>query len=519
MKIPLLFLILPSLIAGQNKIIWDKTFGGSGIEILRGGCQPTSFGYLFAGDSDSDITGNKTISSIGVWLIGTDKLGNKLWEKGICETSGTIWNFERTKDGNFVLCINSGQDTCKDKSKSSWLSDIWIVIIDENGNVLRENTIKGNGNDFYPRIATTKDGGFIACVSSHSEIGFDKTDTSRGSGDYWILKLDSFLNIQWQKTIGGTKQDDPKALCETTTGYVIAGTSYSAINGDKTVTNFGADDYWVIKMDSIGNIEWQKEYGGNLSDDAYSVIETLNGNILIAGTSLSQISGNKSVSNYGDRDIWTVLLDSKGNEIRQNTYGGSSSESPFVYLKKDNASKIYILGSSSSPISGNKSSPKKGLQDFWLLQISENGEINWELSLGGSSNEVLRNIYFENDSTFLLCGESNSNISGDKSENSFGLYDYWFLKIKMEDLTKSHQNQEKFKFEIYPNPTHQYLNIITNIKYTKVELTNLQTGISNNYFSFQNNKIDLSELKPGIYKVTILDDKDKGVYYQKIIKY
>ena len=108
----------------------------------------------------------------------------------------------------------------------------------------------------------TTDGGYIIGGFSNSGISGDKTEDSRGELDYWILKLDLNGDIQWQKTYGGNRSDEPVSAVETDDGgYLVTGRSSSAESGDRTVSRNGLPDAWVLKLDATGAIVWQKSYG------------------------------------------------------------------------------------------------------------------------------------------------------------------------------------------------------------------------------------------------------------------
>jgi hypothetical protein len=130
-----------------------------------------------------------------------------------------------------------------------------------------QNTIGGSLTDHLSSIQQTSDGGFILGGQSTSDISGDKTENSLGGIDYWIVKTDAVGNIQWQNTIGGNLDDALRSVQQTTDGgYIIGGTSNSNISGDKTENSNGDDDYWIVKTDSIGNIQWQNTIGGSNDD-------------------------------------------------------------------------------------------------------------------------------------------------------------------------------------------------------------------------------------------------------------
>ena len=147
-----------------------------------------------------------------------------------------------------------------------------------------QNTIGGNYTDQLYSIQQTTDGGYILGGWSESYISGDKTENSFGGSDYWVVKLDSIGNIQWQNTIGGNSGDGLYSVQQTTDGgYILGGVSTSNISGDKTENSQGYIDYWVVKLDASGNIQWQNTIGGNSDDYLTSIQQTTDGGYILGG--------------------------------------------------------------------------------------------------------------------------------------------------------------------------------------------------------------------------------------------
>ena len=188
-----------------------------------------------------------------------------------------------------------------------------------------QNTIGGNYYDQLNSIQQTSDGGYILGGWSDSNISGDKTEDSQGNYDYWVVKLDAAGNIQWQNTIGGNSVDYLTSIQHTTDGgYILGGWSNSGVSGDKTENSQGANDYWVVKLDPIGYIQWQNTIGGGSYDYLTSIQQTTDGGYILGGMSQSDVSGDKTEICQGDFDYWVVKLDASGNIQWQNTIGGNS---------------------------------------------------------------------------------------------------------------------------------------------------------------------------------------------------
>ncbi|MCI0617233.1 hypothetical protein L0244_30015, partial [bacterium] len=174
----------------------------------------------------------------------------------------------------------------------SWAQSYW------------SRTFSGVNSEYGSSIQTTSDGGYIVAGGSSS--------FGAGSFDAWVLKLDSSGSIQWQKAYGGATVNKEAKSIEPTAdgGYIIAGFS--------DWYNSGANDFWVFKVDSSGNKLWEKTYGGNGDDYVRSVKTTSDGGYILGGYTYS--------FGAGDVDAWILKLDSSGNVQWQKTYGASDGD-------------------------------------------------------------------------------------------------------------------------------------------------------------------------------------------------
>jgi hypothetical protein len=127
------------------------------------------------------------------------------------------------------------------------------------------------------------------------------------------VKLDTDGNLQWQKSLGGLDWEGASTVQQTSdNGYIVAGSSPSqSLFGYGDVTgNHGSYDYWIVKLDSSGNLEWQKSLGGLGYDHATSVTQTSDGGYIIVGESPS--NDGDVTENQGDSDYWVVKLKREG---------------------------------------------------------------------------------------------------------------------------------------------------------------------------------------------------------------
>ncbi len=235
------------------------------------------------------------------------------------------------------------------------------------------SVIGGSGNDKVKSIQQTSDGGFI--VAGYSDSVDLQDITNHGNNDYYIIKVAMDGIVEWQKLIGGVRSDSAASICQTTDGgYIIAGSSSSTdIPG---IANHGERDCYIIKLDADGEIMWQKMFGGSSDDDANSVVQTSDGGYIIAGSSLStEISG---MLNHGRSDFYIIKLGTEGEIQWQKLIGGSSMDSANAIQQTSDGGYIVAGWSNSTDVStfSNKepSILKLGIQGEiqWQNEFGEN---------------------------------------------------------------------------------------------------------------------------------------------------
>jgi hypothetical protein len=336
-----------------------------------------------------------------------------LWEKSLGgKQADYLMDAQPTADYGFILVgsslsVKSGNKTDNNNGDL----DYWIWKMNEDGDLDWQKNFGGSGQDKLRCIKLTNDGGFILAGSSTSDKGFDKKEATRGDVDFWIIKLDATGNEQWQRTIGGTSQDELMSITTTRDGgYVLGGSSSSEINGDKTIDGYGGLDYWIVKLDNKGKTEWQQVYGGQYNDIVRSVEATTDGGFLVGGSSNSPESGNKTEKNYGFNDYWILKLDTKGKVLWQKTIGGEQDDQlNVVHQTFDNG---FILGgNSNSDASQSKSKSNEQGTDFWVVKLSDEGKMLWQETYNIAERDVLISLVENNDHTLLLGGYAQGETS------------------------------------------------------------------------------------------------------------
>lgn len=284
----------------------------------------------------------------------------------------------------------------------------------------------GTSRDTDVNTTRTLDGGFLFTASSLSGVGGNKSTPNQGDDDWWVLKTDASGNLMWDFNFGGTSEEGFEAgAVQTADGnYVLAGRTRSGVSGDITTNSRGGDDILVIKISATDrSILWQTRFGGNGADWAYDIVETADGNVVVAGyTTSTNLTG---ISPMGSLDLYLIKLNANtGSAVWERTYGGSGFESADEILANDIGGVVVGAYSASTDLSVSSN----GSFDFWAFSTDENGEVLWENLYGGTGLDAIRSMSQATDGGYIFTGQSNSNASGDKSEDSRGLDDIWAVK-------------------------------------------------------------------------------------------
>lgn len=233
---------------------------------------------------------------------------------------------------------------------------------------------------------------------------------------------------QWDQTFGGNTTDVLQGLQQTSDGgFIIGGYSQSGISGNKTAVGKGNYDYWAIKTDLNGNKSWEKVIGTVLSDELHTLQQTSDGGYIFGGHSNGS-AGDKSQSSSGGHDYWFVKTDNTGNKLWDASFGGNQND--ILKVIRQTTDGGYILGGHSlSTLSGNKSEASKGMLDFWIVKVAASGMKQWDRTIGSASEDEFGTLIQTADGGFILGGKSDGNIGADKTQNSKGGNDFWIVKL------------------------------------------------------------------------------------------
>jgi len=329
----------------------------------------------------------------------------------------TAHSIIQTNDGGLIVAGFATSDNSGDVDGFTNGKVGWIIKLDINGNLLWQKNLGGDEEDMINSIIQTTDGGYIVAGESNS----DNILPNYGDFDYWIVKLDSLGNTIWENKYGGTGQDRANSIYETAdNGYIIAGESTST-DGDVT-NNKGRSDFWVVKINNNGALLWEKSLGGSSFDTAQEIKQTTDGGYIVVGTTYS--SNGDVIGAHGGQgiDIWAVKLNNLGNIVWQKPLGGSGIEEG--YSIKQTSDGGYIIGGITDSLNGDVIGNDPNNRDnFWIVKLDHSGTIEWQKCPIFLGSDYGRSIIETTEGDFIIAGY-----------NYYDLYASNILVVKLDDL-------------------------------------------------------------------------------------
>jgi hypothetical protein len=333
-----------------------------------------------------------------------------------------------TIDGGYIVATSSNSDDgdVTGHNGSTGTSDFWVFKVDSSGSLEWGNSYGGSQNEMVRCINPTTDGGYILTGYTNSPDG-DVTGwhgANPASIDVWVVKLDSLGNLEWEQAYGGSEDERGESIVQTADGgYVFTGFTTGSTDGDVSGAK-GGFDVWLVKINSSGTILWQKCLGGSDDDQASSVRNTTDGGLIITGRTTSgdgDAIGNPDPTFLGS--IWVIKTDDAGNIQWQKSYGGSGWDSQGDIRQTSDGG--YLVGGSTSSNDGDASG-NHGSEDFWVFKIDNTGTLLWQHCYGGSNYEQFQSLSLTSDNGFLATGMSTS-IDGDLTSTNTSM-EYWVIK-------------------------------------------------------------------------------------------
>tara|TARA_B110000495_G_scaffold39905_1_gene32212 strand:+ start:596 stop:2929 length:2334 start_codon:yes stop_codon:yes gene_type:complete len=361
-----------ALLNKDGEKVWEDSFGGRGADGGNDVLGTSDGGYISVGYTNAYGSGKND-----VWIIKTDFNGEKQWSRvygGKLDDYG--WGVTESDDGGYVI---AGETF----SFGSGQSDIYLLKIDSNGNMKWNTTFGGLAEDVAYSVVNSNDGGFIVAAQTKSY--------GKGGSDGMIVKFDSKGIKQWNRLFGGKGLDYLKSITvDSLKGYILAGGSRSFNDGD----NQG----WVLSVNNDGYPRWEKTYG-DVGEDGFNMItRTKDGGFVAVGSSASFFS-------KGMKDVIMIKLDSDGQKLWMNLYGGREN---------DIGNAVNECKDGGFIIAGETTSYGKGKSDILLIKTDQLGIEKWKTTVGSVGVDIGNSVQELTKGGYIISGTSTiSNLSFD----------------------------------------------------------------------------------------------------------
>jgi hypothetical protein len=529
----LLFLTVAARAQGPLGRIWDYRYGGIQTEKVNAFIS-TGGGYLLCGVTESDSSGNiteHTIGGVDWWVVKTNANGTLQWQERYGGDGGDVLNAVVKVNDGYLLAGFSDSGISGDKTEDSrGYADYWVMKTDFNGVRQWDRRYGGSLDDWLNTACATADGGFLLGGMSNSPAGFDKTDSAWTpfTFDYWVVKIDAFGTKLWDKRYGGTDVDQMNAVVQTSDdGFLLCGFSNSDSSGNKTQNSRGGYDYWIVRTDSIGNILWDKRYGGTYDDELFSLTAAGGGNFALAGWSYSDMSGDKSENSNGSSDYWIIRIDANGNIIWDRDFGGNNTEDDLGNIIRTIDGGFLVPTTSYSNISGDKSEDNMGIEQSWLIKVDANGTKEWDKTVFTTGHDEGTFLVPAGENCYAMANRNSAQAGGYKTEPNWDTtalpltsYDYWIIELCDTTLSSSVEEESNLSFSIYPNPAGDYLKVQFNEQTSSNSILEIKNVLGETIVSTKpaghSFSIPVSSLANGIFFLTL--SNGNNIYTKKFVK-
>jgi hypothetical protein len=394
-----------------GEVSWIKTLGGSGDDTAQAVVPTADGGYAilgFTNSLDGDIQ-DKDLAVNDYWLIKLDAEGRLEWNKtygGSKDDRGQ--SLSQTFDGGYILTGYS-MSSDGDATVNKGFHDNWLLKLDSFGNIEWEKSFGFSGHDHSYDVLQTDDGGYFFTgfldVTSARADGFAEKAASltrHGVGEFWGTKINAQAEIEWRGYFGGTNNDRAHAVVPSDDGgFVMAGFTES---NDFDVSNTqGSYDFWLVKVDSEGNMLWETSYGGSGIDIAHDITRCRDGGYVVVGSTFSA-NGNIG-ENKGESDVWMIKINEVGTLEWERTLGGTRFDAAQAVVESHNGGFLVVGNSKSTDVDVNSN---QGENDIWVIRTNRQGQMVWQRSFGGSSLDFGFDVVERLDGSVLVVGQTQS---------------------------------------------------------------------------------------------------------------
>ncbi len=419
----LTLILLSSIIAvGQFNPEITQVYGGNSLDEAMDIAVNKDSTALFFGartfSSDGDIPGNNGGSDF--WIMKRNLDGSLIWNKNYGGFNNDDLAVVMPHTDGGVLAFGTTRNEQLEFGDLQGLAGGWLIRINSMGTLTRGKIFGGDISENGIDAVRHPNGNITMAIEASSpELN---GQLNNGFLDAWIVQVDGNFNLKWTSLLGGTRQDSPASITTDDDGNIyVAATSHSNLPG--LDPNFGESDVWVFKLNPLGELLWQKNFGGSGDDIANDILFDTSGNLFVMSHSDSE--DGDFTSNHGFSDLWLIKLSAEnGQPIYFKNYGGEGNDvnGNLAWLGKDHLVVSSSSNSDSFDLSGNK-----GFNDVWVFMINLNGVLQQEMNYGGTLNDLAGDLLTIDSVLYLF----NSTLSTDKNvpDNTFSQQDLWFFTL------------------------------------------------------------------------------------------
>ncbi|MEM9685380.1 MAG: hypothetical protein AAF934_00475 [Bacteroidota bacterium] len=394
-----------------GEVAWIKTFGGSEEDVAIAVIEANDSTYMVLGttsSTDGDVTDKATVEN-DFWLLKIDGDGNTIWSKTYGGSDDDVaQSVIQTTDGGYAI-IGYSKSSDGDASNNEGFHDNWIIKLDVQGNIQWENSFGFAGHDHAYDVLQTTDGGyflsgFMDVTASGGEGNSGKAAKAlHGFGEFWAVKTDASGVLQWSRYFGGSNNDRSYSVVQANDGGFVL-TGFSESNDFNITDSKGSYDFWVIKITAAGELAWERSFGGSGIEEAYSIALTEDNNYIIAGQTYST---DKDVTEqYGNADFWVIKIDDDGQLLWDKNYGGTDFDSVRSITPTRDGGFVMAGNTKSTTIDV---SENFGENDIWAVKINASGKLQWEMAFGGFGIDFGHDAIETSDRNIIIVGETESN--------------------------------------------------------------------------------------------------------------
>lgn len=378
-----------------------------------------------------------TLGSTSVFAAVSD-IPEKGWDRLIGDDETDQLNgVISTADGGIVSVGCSVDNSSSSQNNATGDNDGIIVKSDSRGTIIWSKFIGGSGNDVLTAVTELDNGSILVAGYSTSSLDGNVEDRNQGKKDGLIAKYSSNGTKIWDMLIGGSDNDVFNDIIPTSDGgFLAVGTSSSTASGLITDTNNGngTDDGYIVKFDSYGSIVWDRLFGSNQTDQFYSVTQTSDGGIVVAGSAICSEQSENTLSGGDITDIESVptVLPHDGLLVKFNLISGatvwnnlfgSSSYDDFFGIAGTTDGGFVVAGRTAGFGGDVTTGEVSGQTSALIAKFNSAGTAQWNRAFTEGGYPALRDIAQAQDGSYLAVGE----IFG--GTNNFGWEDGLVTKI------------------------------------------------------------------------------------------